>query len=186
MKKLMTAVTAAALLAASGATVLTCVTGSKVAYALAITFGTVLYHFAMRLAVGGIINGIYHNRMDHTRRWFKPWRFESRLYKLLKIERIKGNIPTYSPDTFAADKHSLDELIGATCQAEVVHEIIMLLSLLPIAATAWFGEPGVFISTSVAALFFDSVFMMLQRYNRPRLVRLLEWQKRRNIGYDHG
>ena len=42
---------------------------------LAITFGTISYHFVMRLAVGYLINGIFHNKMDYRRKWFQERSF---------------------------------------------------------------------------------------------------------------
>lgn len=86
----------------------------------------------------------------------------------------KKIIPTYSPETFDITNKSIEEIIGATCQAEVVHEIIMLFSLLPIALIPIFGEPIVFIVTSVLSMMIDSIFVILQRYNRPRLIKLMK------------
>ena len=60
------------------------------------------------------------------------------------------------------------------CGAEIVHEIIMVLSFLPLLAIPVFGAFPVFLITSVLAALFDGVFVMAQRYNRPRLVRILE------------
>lgn len=38
---------------------------------LAITAGTMFYHLAMRLAVGGIINVIFHNNIDSSLSLFR-------------------------------------------------------------------------------------------------------------------
>ncbi len=151
---------------------------SKVLLALTITFGTVFYHFAMRLAVGLIVNAVFHNNMNHKRAWFDVKKTELKLYKKLKIRQWKKLIPTYLPETFDIESKSLDCIIGATCQAEVVHEIIILLSFVPIIFSVWFHELTVFILTSVVAALIDSVFVILQRYNRPRLIAL---QKKRGI-----
>ena len=37
---------------------------------LAITFGTIAYHFCMRLHVGEIINALLHNKIDYNKKWF--------------------------------------------------------------------------------------------------------------------
>lgn len=138
---------------------------------LLITFGTIFYHFAMRLAVGYAINGIFHNRFDYNRAYFRPRPFEKRLYARLGVRKWMGRMPTYSPDTFSTALHSWEEIAGATCQAEVVHTLIALLSLLPIALIPWLGTPGVFIITSVLSAAFDLLFVCIQRYNRPMLLR---------------
>ena len=140
---------------------------------MGITFGTFAYHFLMRLAVGKFVDLIFHNRMDYTKWWFRPRGFEKKLYELLKVKKWKKDIPTYDPDTFSAKKHSLEELAQATCQAEIVHEIIVLLSFLPILLTIPFGALAVFLITSILAALIDCVFVILQRYNRPRLLRLI-------------
>lgn len=49
---------------------------------IAITFGTVSYHFLMRLAVGYVINGLYHNQFDYSKKWFQERQFEKRLYEI--------------------------------------------------------------------------------------------------------
>ena len=69
------------------------------------------------------------------------------------------------------------QIIQNTCGAEIVHEIIMLLSFLPLVTVPVFGSFFVFITTSVLAAMFDSIFVIAQRYNRPRLVRIYEKQE---------
>ena len=64
------------------------------------------------------------------------------------------------------------------CGAEAVHEVIMLFSFLPLIMIPVFGTPGVFFFTSLGAAAFDGLFVMAQRYNRPRVVRIFE--KRRS------
>ncbi len=59
-------------------------------------------------------------------------------------------------------------------QAELVHRIIMVLSFLPLLLIIPYGVPGIFIATSAAACLLDLIFVMIQRYNRPRIVRLLK------------
>ncbi len=147
-------------------------------YSLAITFGTFFYHFFMRLLVGRIVNGVKHNQFDYSGAWFQEKSFEADFYKKLKIKSWKIGIPTYDPDTFDIKKHSLEEIVMATCQAEVVHEIIVVLSFVPILFSLEFGAVSVFILTSVAAGCFDMIFVLLQRFNRPRLVKMLKREKR--------
>ena len=149
------------------------VTKSAALEILTITLGVTLYHFAMRLAVGTAVNLMMKNRADHTRAWFREKRFEEKLYKHLRVRKWKKYLPTYSPKTFDASQKTVKELIGATCQAELVHEIIMVLSLLPIAFIPLLGGAAAMIVTSVLSMLFDSLFVILQRYNRPRLVRVM-------------
>lgn len=138
---------------------------------LLITFATTFYHFAMRLLVGYTVNAICHNRIDCTRPWFRPRAFEGRLYALLRVRHWKRKMPTYAPDTFSKAIHGWEEIAGASCQAEVVHELIVILSFLPLAAIPFLGAPWVFVITSVLSAAFDLLFVCIQRYNRPMLLR---------------
>ena len=148
-------------------------------FTLSITFGTIFYHFAMRLAVGKAVDSIFHNRMDHNKRWFRVGKAEIRFYNKLKIRKWKGKMPTYDLRAFDPKLHSWDEIAGATCQSEIVHEIIVILSFLPIVASVWFGALPVFVITSVLSACFDCLFVMMQRYNRPRIVKVAERQRRK-------
>lgn len=147
---------------------------NDVLFSVTITFGTCFYHFGMRLAVGHGINAIFHNKMDYNRRWFKEKKFEAKLYKIIKVKKWKKLMPTYDPKSFSATERSVEEIVQATCQSEIVHEIIMLLSFVPVIFTVWFGSLLVFLITSCLAFCFDGIFVIMQRYNRPRLMRLLK------------
>ena len=145
-----------------------------VLFTLAITFGTCFYHFAMRLAVGHGIDAIYHNKMNYDNPWFKERKLELKLYNFLRVKKWKKLMPTYNPEYFDLRKHSVEEIIQATCQAEIVHEVNMVLSFVPVIFTIWFGSLIAFLVTSSVAFCFDGIFVIMQRYNRPRLRRLLK------------
>jgi len=141
---------------------------------LAITFGTIAYHFIMRLIVGAAVNGIMHNRADYTKKWYRLHEFEKKLYRKLGVKTWKDKLPAYNPSLFSVKEHSFEEIAQATCQAEIVHEIIAVLSFLPIFTVRWFGAIVVFVVTSILAACFDLLFVMIQRYNRPRLIRIAQ------------
>ena len=167
---LITAFLAVALLITAGVFI---VTKSAVMEAAAISVGVTLYHFVMRLLVGAVVNLIMKNEADYNNIWFREKRLENKLYRLIGVRRWKKYIPSYSPDMFDISKRTTEEIIGATCQAEIVHEIIMVLSLVPIALIPVFGGAAAMIITSALSLLIDLVFVILQRYNRPRLIRVM-------------
>ena len=86
-------------------------------------------------------------------------------------------MPTYDPIQFSLENKSFDAVAQAMCQAEIVHEVIIVFSFLPILASHWFGAFDVFMITSIGAAAFDLMFVMMQRYNRPRIVKLAEREK---------
>ena len=143
----------------------------------AITSGTFLYHFAMRLSVGHVLDHIMGNKADLHKRWYQLRPFEKQLYKLLQVKEWKGRMPTYDPSCFDPALHSWDEIAQAMCQAEIVHEVIILLSFLPLLAAIPFGAFGVFFITSLLSACCDLCFVIIQRYNRPRIIKLLEKER---------
>ena len=140
---------------------------------LAITFGTASYHIIMRLLVGLSFQTVMQNRADPGRRWYRVGKGEMAVYEALKIKRWKRRMPTFDNARFNPQLHSWDEIAQALCQAELVHETIMILSFLPIAEGIWFGAYPVFIITSVLAAGYGLLFVMMQRYNRQRVLTLL-------------
>ncbi|MCR5683186.1 MAG: hypothetical protein K6G29_12125 [Clostridiales bacterium] len=147
--------------------------GSGTALALAVTFGTVSYHFVMRLAVGWTVGAVMNNRADLTKSWYRCRAWEKRFYARLRVRRWGKKLPTFQPSYFDPEKHSWSEIAQAMCQAEVVHEIIAVLSFVPVLFSIRAGELPVFLVTSVLSAGADLLFVILQRYNRSRVMRLL-------------
>ena len=145
---------------------------SKVLLSLTITSGVFAYHFVMRLTVGFIINEIFHNDISYDLKWFRTHRFEKKLYSFLKVRKWKKHIPTYLPETFSVDRKFTD-IAKATCQAEIVHEVIAVLSFAPILLAIPFEDFWIFASTSVASSLIDMTFVIVQRYNRPRILKMI-------------
>lgn len=141
---------------------------------IAITFGTISYHFLMRLAVGYLVNGIFHNRFNYNLKWFREKSFEKHLYEVLKVKKWKDKMPTFAPEMLDFRVHTWEEIAGAMCQSEVVHSIIVVLCFVPVLATLKWGTFWVFLITSVISAGVESMFVIMQRYNRPRVVRIIE------------
>ncbi len=139
---------------------------------LTITFGTIFYHFIIRLMIGMIIDAKMHNKADCQRKRYQVSEFEMKLYRKMQVKKWKNKMPTYSADTFDISKHSWDEIAQASCQSEVVHEINAVFSFLPIIASVWFGDFWVFFFTSVLGAVFDLMFVIMQRFNRTRILKI--------------
>ena len=137
----------------------------------AITSGTPFYHFAMRLVVGSIVPPCIQKPM--ARRWFTQKRFEPRMYAFLRVKQWKDHMPTYDPASFSLRHNSLERIVYNSCVSEAVHTVIVLFSFVPILFSLWWDALPVFLITSILAALFDSCFIIMQRYNRPRLVRIL-------------
>lgn len=152
--------------------------GASIYLTLAITFGTCSYHLLMRILVGAAVCCAMHNHADCRKKWYQPRPFERKLYARLNVKKWKGHLPTYQPESFSLQKHTPAEIAQATCQSEITHEIIVALSFLPLLFAIPFGDFWVFLLTSLAAAGFDLLFVIIQRYNRPRILALAERQEK--------
>lgn len=139
---------------------------------LAVTFGTIFYHFGIRLLIGFLYNLGMKNHADYTKKWYQPLPWEGKLYKALRVKAWKGKMPAYDSQLFSSKEHTWDEIAQAMCQSELVHETNILLSFLPVIASKWFGSFPVFLITSICGAIFDLLFVIMQRYNRPRVLKI--------------
>jgi len=146
-------------------------TGQDWLLTTAITAGTTFYHFAMRLTVGAIVPRCIKNSMKNP--WFHQKPFEAKLYDTLKVKRWKDRMPTYDPASFSLRENTLEQIVDNCCVSEAVHEVIIALSFVPLLFALLWGAFPVFLITSVLSALYDSCFAIMQRYNRPRLIRIL-------------
>ncbi len=155
-----------------------------VLFTFLLTSGTALYHFAMRLCVGACVS-LFSKKLkfNYDNFWFKPKKFEKGLYYALGVKNWKGNLPTYAPWEFSMDR-PLEDVLQSMCAAELVHEIIVLFSFVPLLFTLftrdWLMNFFIFLATSILAAGFDTIFIIAQRFNRPRVVTLKRMQDRKN------
>lgn len=172
MKKAMKFITVFAVLATIIFTILYRITENGVLLSLAITAGTISYHFVMRYIVAGIFRHAMHNQVDLSRKWYQQKKWEKKLYQKLRVKQWKNKMPTYEPSYFELRLHTSEEIAGAMCQAELSHEVIVIFSFLPLLTVPAFGAFWVFLFTSVLSALMDLSFAIMQRYNRPRILKL--------------
>lgn len=139
---------------------------------MAITFGTIFYHLGIRLLIGLLYNVGMKNRADYTKKWYQIHPWENKLYQFLRVKSWKNKMPTYNPSLFSNKNYTWDEIAQAMCQSELVHETNIIFSFLPVIAAKWFGSFSVFFITSVCGAVFDLLFVIMQRYNRARVVKI--------------
>ncbi len=135
---------------------------------------TVVYHFKGRLLMGEMTKKW---NISYTHPFFRERKFERRLYKLLRVRAWRGKVLTYDPDAFDVKKHTYTEIANTMSKAEVDHWINELISLSTLLFALVWGELWIFALTCVAAMLFDAQFILVQRYNRPTVVRLINRQR---------
>lgn len=148
-----------------------------VCFSLAITCGTFTYHTAMRFAMGWVV-GRHRVPVNPQGRWFRPHPWEPGLYARLGVKRWKHRVPSYKPSYKPYDMHGdLQAVVVQMCRNELAHEVMATLSFVPLLFCLFCDDPvanlPVFLITSVLAAVADLIPVILQRYNRPRLQRLL-------------
>lgn len=148
-------------------------TKSDACLILGISAMTICYHFTVRLVIGNLCD-IYCtpesiNPKEHR---FQPKKFEKGLYKAIKVRSWKDLFPTYDPDKFSLRTHSVDELIFESCKAEIVHWLCALSGFASLIFSVLFGAFSIFLVTAVIGGIYDMCFVVIQRFNRPRLQKI--------------
>ena len=121
------------------------------------------------------------DRFDYRRFPYRPLGFElsGKLYRRLKVQWWKDRAPDMSKIVRGVFKKKLnmkwdhayiEELVRETCVAEFVHYMLMLAS--PVFLFLLDGWEGVAAMAAYAVC--NLPFVIIQRYNRPRLVMIME------------
>jgi len=136
-----------------------------------VTAFTVTYHLWVRLLLGNITK-LFPIR--HTQRWFREQRFEPKLYRLLRVKSWKDKALTYRPEDFSLRDRTLEEIADTMAKSEIDHWVNELISLSTLFFSLIWGAFPVFLITALSAMLFDAQFIVIQRYNRPRIQRILQ------------
>lgn len=134
------------------------------------------------------------------RRWFRPegrffagfaWEQGGRVYERLGIRFWKDRVPDMSrldprmqrkQLRAARSREELERLVRETCVAETVHWTLIPLS--PLLLWLWPGLGGA-VTLVLYVLLGNLPFILIQRYNRPRLAALLRRPSRRERNLTH-
>ena len=68
----------------------------------------------------------------------------------------------------------MEEIANTMAKSEVDHCINEVISVSTIFFSIPWGQFWLFTITALAAMIFDSQFIIIQRYNRPRIVKILK------------
>ncbi|MBE6703622.1 MAG: hypothetical protein E7583_00015 [Ruminococcaceae bacterium] len=136
----------------------------------------ILYHFGIRILMGEI-SKLWHISYKHP--WFRPRRFEKKLYGFLRVREWRDKVLTFNPDEFLMAKRTLPEIADTMAKAEIDHWINEIISVTAIFFCLLWGMFPIFLITSIAAMLFDAQFILVQRFNRPKIVRLIEAKEKK-------
>ena len=147
-----------------------------------------LYVFLRMASIVGLIGipayfigeAIPKSIYDPYRFPFKPWAWEQngRIYEKLGIKRVKARSidmskfmkRSFPKQNITRDPARLTRLVQEMCNAEAVHWVLLFLS--PVFALLIEGWYGTVIAMGYALSNLNDV--VIQRYNRPRILMILE------------
>ena len=135
---------------------------------------TIMYHLWTRIVFGNITKLF---KINYKQNWFKERKFEKKLYKLLQVKKWKGKALTYNPELFSLKDYSLKEIANTMSKVETDHWINELISLSTLLFAIPWGKFWIFLTSAIIAMLFDAQFIVIQRYNRPRIVKILAKRK---------
>ena len=154
----------------------------------------VVYAVVLALAAHPLGQALPRRRFDGERfpyRCYK-WEKQGRIYTRIGVERWKTLVPDMSRllpdmvkkqvDPTAVTAAQAAVLVQETCVAEAVHTASSLLGLLCL--RLWPGWGGAIV-WAVWFLLGNLPFILIQRYNRPRLLRLRSLLQRREQRKGH-
>lgn len=152
-------------------------------------------HCVIYLAAVGIllffVGRLLPKQWFHEKSWpYRSFAFEQNgeIYQKLKIKKWQNRIPDMSkilPMVMPAksfqvgEEERLPRMIQETCVAEFIHIVLQVLGLGCI--RIWQGAGGIVVS--VLYWIGNIPFILVQRYNRPRLIRILN--KKNSMKYDN-
>lgn len=149
---------------------------------------SLLYLLVLSLLAHPVGQALPRRWFRPERRPFAPWAFErgGAVYDKLKIKAWKDRVPDMSrifgdmvkkQVSLRGPSEETYKVIQETCVAEAVHGAEMVLSL-PVffSGMSFSGALAVYL---VFTLLGNAPFLLIQRYNRPRLMALYRKQKQR-------
>lgn len=136
----------------------------------------ILYHFGLRIYFGILTKKL---KINYNHPWYKTHSFEEPLYKLLQVRQWKEKVLTFEPDKYDFENVTLEELATTMSKSELDHWINEIISLFSMLFILLWGCPPAFIISAVAAMLFDAQFIIVQRYNRPVVLRLMNKRERK-------
>lgn len=131
----------------------------------------ILYQFGLRILFGEITRRFTFNYLHP---FFTRKKFEIKLYRFLRVRNWKDKVLTFDPDAYDFKNRTLEELAATMAKSETDHWINIVISVCGIFFSLIWGLFPVFLLTAVLAMLFDAQFIVVQRYNRPVVMRLME------------
>lgn len=152
-------------------------TNSLVVFWIGMVTFTIMYHFWVRIIMGNVLK-LFKKHITYKQYFFKEKKFEKKFYDLIKVKSWKDKVLTYAPQEFDLKENSLETVANNMAKAELDHWINSLISISTISFGFFSNVFWPFIVSAIFAMAFETQFIVLQRYNRPRVVKIIEREEK--------
>lgn len=156
-------------------------------FVLYITANLAVFWLSVNIAVPWLVRFLVPQKYFNENRWlFRERDFESALYRKIKVSKWKDKLPDagklihFQRDSLPEDidEAYINRFITECCIAELGHLSVGILGFTSlffvflIPGNTQLEHFGVFLLLSVLDLLIQLLFVIIQRYNRPRLIKL--------------
>ena len=80
---------------------------------------------------------------------------------------------------FDRNRFSIDWIVIQTAHSELLHAVMFFLNLIPSLTALKVGYPQIYIPVSIFFSLLNIPYMMIQRFNRPRFIMLMERNRKK-------
>ena len=160
---------------------------NNIKYVIETVLLLLFFLITINIIIPWLVRFLVPKRLFDENIWlFKERSFESSFYRKIKVNKWKGKLPdaerlirfqrSYLPQNI--DKAYINRFITECCIAELVHLAVGISGFFSLLFPVFFPQNLqlrvgiIFFVMSVIDLFAQSLFIIIQRYNRPRLIRL--------------
>ena len=160
---------------------------NNIKYVIETVLLLLFFLITINIIIPWLVRFLVPKRLFDENIWlFKERSFESSFYRKIKVNKWKGKLPdaeklirfqrSYLPQNI--DKAYINRFITECCIAELGHLAVGISGFFSLLFPVFFPQNLqlrvgiIFFVMSVIDLFAQSLFIIIQRYNRPRLIRL--------------
>lgn len=159
--------------------------GFSVTFAILAPVSTVILLFTIDAIVAITVRAFPPKHFDPNKKFFAPRSWEPKLYNLICVRKWKDKIPEVGKILVKFDKRSVEDkdnpeylykFLVELGYAEVMHWLsgpigFLAIFLFPLEYALLFGVP-----LSIVNLFLQILPAIVQRFNRPRLLKLYNYK----------
>ncbi len=160
---------------------------TSIKYDIEITLSILFFLITINVIIPWLVRFLMPKKFFSENIWlFKEREFESSFYRRIKVNKWKGKLPDAeklihfqrSSLPKNIDEAYINRFITECCIAELGHLAVGILGFFSTLFPIFFPQSlrikagVIFFIMSAINLFAQSLFIIIQRYNRPRLIRL--------------